>query len=363
MYDGCTVAVVVPAYDEGDTVADVLASMPSYVDRVYAIDDDSTDDTWAEICRVAAGTDETMRPTNEDNASESTATDGTTATGASDDDRTWASAADDDREERSQAVESIADGGTAPPDVVPIRHEENQGAGGALKTGYRRAMDDGMDVTVTMDADGQMDPADMADLVEPVAAGRAGYAKGNRLAKAEYREEMPTFRFVGNWLLSILTKIASGHWNVMDSQNGYTAISGDALAAIDLTAVGDDHQYTNDVLVQLNVEGVRVEDVPMPAEYGDENSTISLTGFVPQTSFALLEGFCYRLKERHVARDFHPLSMFYGLGVLTVLTGVVTKLHGDDDDGSLLVAIQGVAFLLFGMVLDRRENEHGGDDA
>ncbi|WP_435317316.1 glycosyltransferase family 2 protein [Haloarchaeobius sp. TZWSO28] len=344
MYRNATVAVVVPAYNEEDHVADVLTSIPRFVDRVYAIDDQSTDGTWDEICRVVS---ETVDAASGDENTSEDATD--TPDGAS-----------DTRVEN--AVQSVTDGGTVPPDIVPIRHEENQGAGGALKTGFERAREEQMDVTVTLDADGQMDPDQMDALVEPVATGEAAYAKGNRLADSEYRESMPTFRLVGNWLLSVLTKIASGYWGVMDSQNGYTAISHEALCALDLEALGDDHQYTNDILVHLNVEQLRVVDVPMEAEYGDEESTISLTGFVPQTSFALLHGFLWRLKERYLARNFHPLSLFYGLGVVAVLAGIARQLFRRDDDGSLLLTMQGAFLVLMGMVLDRRENQREGGE-
>ncbi|WP_435362199.1 glycosyltransferase family 2 protein [Haloarchaeobius sp. DFWS5] len=345
MYGDSSVAVVVPAYNEENHVADVLQDIPAFVDRVYAIDDQSSDGTWDEILRVA-----------DEEADEQTVTDGGTASEgyptADDTDHPTIPSPDLD------GVETPTDGR-----IVPIKHEVNRGAGGALKTGFERAMEDEMDVTVTLDADGQMDPGLMDGFVEPIAEGEADYTKGNRLARAEHRAKMPTFRLVGNWMLSVLTKVASGYWHVMDPQNGYTAISLDALEAIDLDAVGNDHEYTNDMLVQLNVEEMRVVDVPMEAKYGDEESTISLTGFVPMTSMTLLRGFFRRLYERYVARNFHPLSLFYGIGVVAIVAGVIRKLLSDDDDTSLLVALQGVFFVLVGMALDHYENAtNGGDD-
>ncbi|WP_267642375.1 glycosyltransferase family 2 protein [Haloarchaeobius amylolyticus] len=348
MYRDATVAVVVPAYNEAEHVGDVLTSIPRFVDRVYAIDDQSTDGTWDEICRVVSET-----------ADIDASDDSAPPAGHRDPDPPEEDATDSRVED---AVPPATDGGTVPPDIVPIRHEENRGAGGALKTGFERAREEQMDVTVTLDADGQMDPDQMDDLVEPVATGEAAYAKGNRLADQEYRAEMPTFRLVGNWLLSTLTKVASGYWNVMDSQNGYTAISHRALRALDLESLGDDHEYTNDILVQLNVEGFDVVDVPMAAEYGEEDSTISLTGFVPQTSLALLQGFLWRLKERYVARDFHPLSLFYGIGAVAVLAGILRQLFRREDDGSVLLTLQGTFLVLMGMVLDRRENQREGGE-
>lgn len=346
MYRDATVAVVVPAYNEADAIADVLTAIPAYVDRVYAVDDASTDETWTEIQRVAGGAGTDRGDDSSGFPDSAVATDATDATDAP-----------DDAARSAAPASSLTDGGVVSAGIVPIRHEENQGAGAALKTGYERAREDDVDVVVAMDADGQMDPDAMRELVEPVATGAAGYAKGNRLASPSYREEMPTFRLVGNWLLSVMTKVASGYWNVMDSQNGYTAISAEALDALDLSRVGDDHQYTNDVLVGLRVADVPVVDVPMDSTYGDEESTISLSGFVPRTSRSLFEGFCWRLTERHVARDFHPFSLCYGVGALAVVGSAFEQAFGeDDDDGSLLMALHGVALVIAGMILDRREN-------
>ena len=256
-YADTVIGVVVPAYNEAEHVGEVLETVPPFVDRIYAVDDASEDGTWDEIRRRA--------PT---------------------------------------AGETMADGGALVDGrVVPIRHEENQGAGAALRTGYRHAVDDGVEVVVAIDADGQMDPDNMPALLDPIVDGEADYAKGNRLADRESRREMPAFRQVGNLTLTGLTRVASGYWSLMDPQNGYTAISREALETIDLDAVPDGHDYTNDLLVRLNVAGARVADVSMPALYGDEESTIDYVEFVPRTSVTLLRSFCWRLRRRYLARD------------------------------------------------------------
>ncbi len=269
MYRDHAVGVVVPAYDEAEHVGRVIDRIPAFVDRVYAVDDCSTDDTW-EVILSRAADDGDAEPES---------------AGA------------------SEPPTPVPDGGRgAGPTVVPIRHDENMGAGGALKTGYRRALRDGMDVTVTLDADDQMDPGLMDRLLDPIVEGAAGFTKGNRLADGTTGAEMPTVRYVGNWVLTLLTKVASGYWGIRDPQNGYTAISHDALAAIDLDAVPDDHDYPNDLLARLNVAGVRVVDVPMPARYGDEESTIDFWSFVPRTSATLCRVFLWRLGRTYAGR-------------------------------------------------------------
>ncbi|ELY60612.1 glycosyltransferase family 2 protein [Natronolimnohabitans innermongolicus] len=350
MYRGQTVGVVMPAYDEEGFVGDVIREMPDYVDRIYAIDDRSTDGTWREILEAA---------------------------------REDAGAGADVDSDRDAADETplLTDGGASALSaratvrdpigrVVPIQHHENLGAGGAIKTGYLAAREDGVDATVTVDADGQMDLSQMPRLLDPIAEGDADYAKGNRLLSREYRAAMPRFRFVGNAILTFLTKIASGYWKTMDPQNGYTAISGDALEAVDLEGLYEYYGYCNDLLVKLNVQGMRVADVAMPAVYGDEESSITYSQYVPKVSTMLLRNFLWRLKTKYLVLDFHPLALFYlvgaaaaGVGVLglTLLLGaafssLVPAIVGGAS--SLLLVLAGVAFLLFAMVFDMAESEH-----
>jgi glycosyltransferase involved in cell wall biosynthesis len=274
MYDGKTIGVVVPAYNEAGLVGGVIETMPAFVDRVYVVDDSSTDDTWAEVTRHAAAINE-----------------------------------------RRDAESPLADGGTSE-FVVPIRHEENRGPGGARKTGYARALADDIDVVATMDADGQMDPAYLDRIVAPVASGRVAYAKGTRLGSREFWREMPPFRLFGNLLLTFLTKVASGYWEMTDPQNGYTAISNEALAEIGIETLYDDYGYLNDVLTSLNVDSRPIADVSHPARYGTEHSGIQYSTFVPSLSGVLLRNFCRRLTNRYLMLDFHPLAFLYGLGVL-----------------------------------------------
>lgn len=345
MYRGASVGVVLPAYNEEGFVGDVIREMPEYVDRIYAIDDRSTDGTWDEILEAARADAERNAARDGETVGQLVADGGASALA-----------------NRATVSEAIGR-------VVPIKHRENRGAGGAIKTGYLAALADGVDATVTVDADGQMDLSQMHRLLDPIADGDADYAKGNRLLSREYRAAMPRFRFVGNATLTFLTKIASGYWKTMDPQNGYTAISREALAAIDVENLYEYYGYCNDLLVKLNVRGMRVADVAMPAVYGDEESSIAYSRYVPKVSKLLLEDFLWRLKTKYLVLDFHPLALFYLLGAATAATGALgagaALFAALPDLGaaavrsatSVLVFVAGLTLLLFAMVFDMAESE------
>lgn len=288
-YRDATVGVVVPAYDEEDFVGDVVRDVPAFVDRIYAVDDRSTDGTWTAIMEAATAVNAERGPT-----------------------APW---------------ERV---------VVPIRHERNRGAGGAALTGYRRALADGVDVVATIDGDGQMDPAYLPSLLDPVVEERVAYAKGDRLASREHVAEMSRWRLFGNLLLTGLTRVASGYWRVRDPQNGFTAISGEALAAMDLDRLYERYGFRNDLLVHLSVAGHRVADVAHPARYGEERSGIRYGSFVPNLSWLLFRRFWWRLAaqtRRHraatdpsspVASDGGAQPGAEGEGTLTVRSVAAT---------------------------------------
>lgn len=337
MYRGHTVAVVVPAYNEEAYVGDVLATIPQFVDRIYAVDDRSTDMTWEIIQSIAAEELFVRDPVPEETTPRT------------------------ERElpigtPQASARASIADGGTlARQRIVPIRHEENQGAGAALRTGYLRALSDRMDIVVAMDADGQMDPDQLPRLLDPIAADEADYAKGNRLARRDHRTGMPSFRLFGNRLLTFLTKASSGYWGIDDPQNGYTAISHEALASIGVEDIPDDHNYTNDLLVRLNVSEMRVADVPMPAVYNDEESTIQYRTFVPRTSRTLASGFLYRLRRRYDWDRPRAVPLLYLVGLLALVpavTGGLAMMASPIGEGaSMIPAVLGVVLLAGALAL------------
>jgi glycosyltransferase involved in cell wall biosynthesis len=310
MLDGNSVAVVVPAHDEEQLIGTTLAGIPAFVDRVYVVDDGSRDAT-AERARA-------------------------------------------DRDAR----------------VEVVTHERNLGVGAAIVTGYRRALADGIDVVCVMAADNQMDPADLETLVVPVARGELDYAKANRLFTGQAWELIPRTRYLGNAVLSLLTKIASGYWHIADSQSGYTALSNRMLALLDLDRVYTGYGFPNDLLVHLNVWNARVRDFPSRPVYGvGERSGIRYRRVVPRISWLLVKGFFWRLREKYVIRDFHPLVFFYGFGFFATLAGLVLgcvelgyRLAGYEVSvGTVvliaLLLISGSQFTLFAMWFDMESNK------
>jgi len=213
MYRASRLAVVIPAFNERRAIGDTVATIPDFVDHVLVIDDASADDTAAHAQLAAL------------------------------------------RRARPDAVEVI-------------RHAENQGVGGAISTGYRRALALGADIAIVMAGDGQMDPGDLPALLAPIADGAADYVKGNRFLHPSVWTTMPAARIVGNVLLSAATRVTSGYHHVFDSQCGYTAISRAALAQLALDEMWARYGYPNDLLSRLHVAGVRVVDVPVRPIYG-----------------------------------------------------------------------------------------------
>jgi glycosyltransferase involved in cell wall biosynthesis len=310
MLDGKRVAVVVPAHDEEHLIGETLRGVPDFVDRVYVVDDASRDAT-----------------------------------------------ADRAREAGDPRVEVIV-------------HERNAGVGAAIVTGYKRALDEGAAVTAVMAGDNQMDPAELISLVRPVADGELDYAKANRLFTGEAWQLIPRTRYLGNAVLSLLTKIASGYWHVADSQAGYTAIGHDVLGKLDLDRIYTRYGFPNDMLVHLNVWNARVRDIPSRPIYGvGERSGIRLRNVVPRISWLLLKGFFWRLREKYVIRDFHPLVFFYLLGILMGVVGfvlgvveLVLRLMGNEITTPTIVLvalllISGSQFTLFAMWFDMESNK------
>jgi glycosyltransferase involved in cell wall biosynthesis len=317
MYRGHTVAAVIPAYNESGFVGDVIDGLPAFLDRAYVVDDGSTDDTWAEIDRHAK-----ERNTVHDGQYEDL--------------------------------------------VVPIRHEANRGVGGAIKTGYQRAREEEIDLTVVLGGDDQMDPGELTRYLDPIVDGVAEYTKGNRFSRPADWAGMPRFRLLGNVVLSYLTKVASGYWATMDSQNGYTAISLSALEATDIDGMYEYYGYCNDLLVRLNAADVRVGDVPRSSEYAYTEgwkSHIDYREYIPRVSVMLGRGFLWRLRRKYLLQRFHPLALFYLLGLGTIASGVAGLVSSlakrDRDTGSwVLSTVTGVLVVLYATMLDRADNEH-----
>lgn len=281
MYRDMSLAVVIPAYNEAGFVGDVIDSIPPYVDTVFVVDDASTDETWSEVQQY-------VTETLPEAAARGVGTQQVlTADGGGEDDQQVVTADGADANEYEPATNGA-------PEVVAARHEMNRGRGGAVKTGYRLGLTTDHEVIAVIDGDGQMDPGILHRFVEPIATDRADYTKGNRLSSPHHFEEMSTWRLFGNRLLTLLTRIASGNWEMQDPQNGYTAITAEALGEIPLPDLYDGYGFLNDMLVQVNVRGLKIVEVPMSATYGDESSGIRYRSFVPRLSLLLLHRFLWR---------------------------------------------------------------------
>jgi len=308
--EGKRVAVVVPAHNEAKLIAATIGGIPTLVDRIVVVDDGSTDAT----------------------------------------------------------AEAASGSGDARVEV--IRHERNRGVGAATVTGYRRALEEGYDAVVVMNGDNQMDPDDLPTLVRPVVRGETDYTKANRLFTGQAWQLIPRTRYLGNAILSMLTKIASGYWHVADSQSGYTVIAREMLAQLDLERVYTDYGFPNDMLVHLNVWNARVRDVPSRPVYGvGERSGIRYRHVVPRISWLLLKGFFWRLWEKYVKRDFHPLVFFYLFGFVATTAGLILgaivvgyRIAGYPFTvGTVvliaLLVISGSQFTLFAMWFDMETNK------
>jgi glycosyltransferase involved in cell wall biosynthesis len=243
MYRKLRVAVVVPAFNEARAIVDAVATIPAIVDHVIVIDDASGDDTGAR-----------------------------------------AQGCGDDR-------------------VEVIRHPANRGVGAALVTGYRRALALDCDVVAVMAGDGQMDPADLPALLDPIVDGDADYVKGNRFLHPDVWSAMPRARIVGNLVLSAATRVTSGYRHVFDSQCGYTAASRAALEAVDLDALFPRYGYPNDLLSRFHAAGVRVVDVRVRPVYGPHwHSGINLSTALHPIPWVLLRSWTTRIAAETRAR-------------------------------------------------------------
>jgi glycosyltransferase involved in cell wall biosynthesis len=315
MFEGRPVTVVIPAYNEEKLLGRVLETMPPIVDRVIAVDDASRDGT----ARLLAQAGKSLK-------------------------------------ERLQV----------------IRHERNGGVGAAIVTGYKAALCAARDgeLVAVMAGDAQMDPEELPRLLAPLARDEADYTKGNRLFTGEAWKLIPRHRYLGNAALSLLTKIASGYWHVADSQSGYTAITADALRVLQLDRLYKRYGFPNHLLVELNNYDFRVRDVPVRPIYNiGETSGIRLPRVIPSMSWLLLKCYFWRIKEKYIIRDFHPLVFFLSLGLLLTGSGLLLGIYmvylrlvvGPVSATTVIFVafclIMGMQMLFFAMWMDMEHNK------
>ena len=207
------------------------------------------------------------------------------------------------------------------PRVSVLRHEINQGVGGAVMTGYRAAIADGAEVIVKLDGDGQMDPSLILKFIKPILAGEADYTKGNRFFDLEEIRAMPNIRLFGNAALSLLTKLSSGYWDLFDPTNGYTAIHVDVARQLPFAKVSQRYFFETDMLFRLNIQRAVVIDIPMNARYGDEVSNLKISKILGEFLFKHARNFIKRVFYNYYLRDMSLASIELPLGIFMVLFG------------------------------------------
>jgi len=267
LYKNTVINVIVPAYNEERFIGEVLSTMPEIVDTIVVVDDCSTDSTFA-------------------------------------------------------VASNIQD-----PRVVVIKTPRNCGVGGAMKLGYKTALELGAQVLVKIDGDGQMIPEHLTLLLDAIIERGYDYAKGNRFLHTAAIGQMPVIRIFGNIVLTFLTKAASGYWHIFDPQNGYTAIRADALRSISLETIDERFFFENDLLVSLNIHNYRVTDIAIPARYGEEVSDLRVSKILLTFPVLLFRRFAYRIVQKYILRNFSPVALFLLLGLPMFSWGALYGLY------------------------------------
>jgi glycosyltransferase involved in cell wall biosynthesis len=273
VYKGKKIAVVIPCYNEGKMIGQTLQGIPEFVDFVYVIDDHSPDDTFEVASKFK-------------------------------------------RE-----------------NLKIHRLPENQGVGGAILAGHQLALDDGAEISVVMAGDDQMDPLELPRLLDPIVDKGYGFSKANRFYSSKSFAGMPKYRIFGNVVLTFLTKISSGYWHIFDPQNGYTAVTREALEMLEFEKISKRYDFENDMLIWLSINDVPAVDVSIPARYQDEQSTISLRKTIPRLLRTLWSGFWKRIFIKYVLRSFSPIALLFFSGMLLTLIGVI---------GTVIVSIESI---------------------
>ncbi len=362
MLNNKTVAVVIPAYNEERQIEQVVTSMPDFVDRIVVVNDSSKDGTAAVIQRLM-------------NKGE-TAT-GKTAIREYAPDETKYNRADIvlhqlQKEEMEKYVPAeIVNAAPETDRIILINHLQNGGVGAAIARGYKWCLDHRIDCTAVMAGDGQMDPSELEAICRPVIDEGIDYSKGNRLIHRSAWLIVPKVRFIGNSVLSILTKIASGYWHVSDTQCGYTAISLKALQAIRIYDIYKSYGMPNDLLVKLNIAFCTLKEVDIKPVYNvGEQSKMKIWQVMPRVTALLCKSFFKRLWIKYLIRDFHPLFLLYHfsiiLGCITIpymvkIFRIATFTNENVPTLTMLaflfLFISAFQSLLFAMWMDIQDNE------
>ncbi len=359
MYEGKTVAVVVPAYNEESQIKAVIETMPDFVDRIVVVNDGSKDRTLEVVKSLIQGCGMAARMEWREPLSEETAYNHAELVYEK-------LRAEQDALFPPHTVINDNDS-----DRLVLIDKPNGGVGITIAIGYKWARDHSIDCTAVMAGDGQMDPGELESIIKPVISDGVDYVKGNRLIHRAASVVIPRTRLFGNSVLSLLTKVASGYWRISDTQTGYTAISLTALESIPLHAIYKSYGCPNDILIKLNMAYCTLREVPIKPVYNvGEQSKMKIGKVIPTVSWLLLKGFFKRIFQKYIVRDFHPLSLMYLAGIIMALVNIpffitilinVVILGGSVTIGIYMAFILLVLFsfqsLCFGMWMDIQDND------
>ncbi len=362
MYNNKTIAVVVPCYNEENQIGMVIETMPEFVDRIIIVNDKSTDKT-ADIVRSYFNKYKSIE-LHEDYKLKYEKTKNIYQTS----ERILKKR---NEEEIQYFVPFEIKYSSKEDKIILINLSKNSGVGAAIACGYKWAKDHDIDCTAVMDGDGQMDPNELKSICHPIINDDIDYVKGNRLIHRSSWFVIPKIRYFGNSILSILTKIASGYWNVSDTQTGYTAISKKALNSIDLHKIYKHYGMPNDMLVKLNISFCTLKEVEIKPIYNiGEQSKMKIAKVILPITWLLIKSFFKRLYIKYLFRDFHPLFLLYHLGIILLLCSFpffIDILSNAINIGKttpfqtliifIFLNISGFQSLLFAMWMDIQDNQ------
>ena len=361
MINNKTIAVVVPAYNEADQITMVLEQMPAFVDRVIVVDDKSTDSTVEVIKNFIAKNPEEISNSR---------------IGPIILEPTIYNYAEIElkklyKREAQGFVDTSVFQHSSEGRIVLIESLQNGGVGSAIALGYKWCRDNEIDCTAVMAGDGQMDPSELYSICLPVIDEGVDYVKGNRLIHRSASIVVPRIRYIGNSILSVLTKVASGYWHVSDTQTGYTAISNRSLHAIKLHEIYRSYGMPNDMLVKLNITFSSIKEVPIKPVYNvGEQSKMKVLKVIPLVSILLIRSFFNRLWTKYLIKDFHPLFILYNVSFILSLLSLrylyricyltINPIR-DISEATILafmfLAISSLNAFLFAMWMDMQDNE------
>jgi glycosyltransferase involved in cell wall biosynthesis len=264
MYRGLKIAVLVPCYNEETLAAKTIDTVPEFVDKIVAINDGSVDDTLKVLRQL----------------------------------------------EKHNKRLDVLDNGV------------NEGLGKSLLNAFEFLQDTDIDAMGIMAGDAQMDPEYLSKLLDVLVDEDIDVAKANRFSQFHSVESMPSYRRIGNIVVSILTKFATGYYKLFDSLNGYVVYRKSIIDKIPKDIIGHRYEYENTMLVALSIVGAKIHDVPVPAVYGEETSTINLFGTTFKTLKVLNKGFWKRIYYKYVLYSFHPIALFLFSGLFASIIGL-----------------------------------------